>query len=162
MNIFIFPLWVLFIGELCRRSCAINSSLPTILRNFSCFPLSGRHGGRCSVAVSSTADQLRVKEAERRRKEKKLGRRQAQLDAEAAEAAAFFSEVTGEAAGGVTTFHEMNLSRPLLKVTRTPCSVGTELRRDCRLRHGDGDGVDNEIVAMGQGRPGTGCYQQFV
>ena len=62
------------------------------------------------------ADNIRVKEAEKRRKDKKLGRRQAQLEAEAAEAAAFFSEATGDALGAVTTFHEMNLSRPLLKV----------------------------------------------
>ena len=66
-----------------------------------------------------SADNVRVKEAERRRKDKKLGRRQAQLDAEAAEAAAFFSEATGDALGAAKTFHEMNLSRPLLKVRGT-------------------------------------------
>ncbi|XP_037084675.1 probable ATP-dependent RNA helicase DDX27 [Pollicipes pollicipes] len=65
--------------------------------------------------VEELGDNIRVKEAERRRKEKKLGRRQTELAAEAAEAARFFSEVTGDTLGAVSTFHEMNLSRPLLK-----------------------------------------------
>ena len=67
-----------------------------------------------------------MKEAEKRRKDKKLGRRQAQLESEAAEAAAFFSEATGDALGTVKTFHEMNLSRPLLKVI-----TGRTIPSDC-------------------------------
>lgn len=61
------------------------------------------------------SDEVRVNADELRRKKKKEQRLVSKQEEEEQKSGEFFTEITGENVKAVKTFHEMNLSRPLLK-----------------------------------------------